>query len=903
MAEQSTSIWEAVMSMPTGSDLSAGPPAPPPKPNGYVDNWLTHIQHVGGATLSGGVSTTSCVYDTSFIYHFTLQPEWRDSKQRRITQPHITIKIGNTEYHVYINAHNTTQARLDGNADARIQFVAQGIADPDGLLQNFCNSLVAKRQAWSACRDYDTALAEYRKMYPWSTVVKGWTAQQNAAHASLVVRSKSGGVFVVVPQTGTAPPCVLKMADLRGDIQEPNTPPADAFSWLSDRYCVVCLDDGDRYVTVTKVNANRREDRFGKDSPERQMLQKMQWADAIQLKADAEIAAFFDASTVPGSLNGNELVFWFGNSFLQVDVTAEGLLKRDGFTRKVNEHIDDEIRLWAPRTQPGEAEFQERATAAVDTVGKNSSVVDDGTGPLVIPRKAAKKRRPTDEERRIGLPQYEVVGKYTLRGKETSEAVLKLGTEYCHMSQNQLTKLGEGEDRSNGMVLITLGGKQQGPFKIPDKLSELDFDRYTWINGLKDAGMVPCGQVRLITLSEDEYIVVLDDDAQFGPGGAYFAVTGTPGCLCFTHPVTQKLAVVDPAKAPTAKVVHPRFTLGRGRGFVLENTAEQFVVCPAALPQPPTPVTAGVVVIADKGGALLGFADLNTLGMLDMQTLIAAGHLTGQVNVSLDGTQTRFVSMDLNTCTATLHEFKSYVQAPLLSSDDETTTLLEAVIKSSESFTAGTGTGEFAGLMILRPVRTVELYSAVVVTTLSSGMCIISYDPTDHTWENSASVQLVQAYGATCNVLVTNADGTLAGYASSLEEETATEAFMALVSEYPGSHRRVKAYPVSSTGEPEESATDFDLIVPDGTVDTEPFTAPIVLMQPSLLECVDLLTEGFLYATVSTDSGAWTLCTPSVNPAEAFIVPGNMTFADALVRYKRDTDSGYVADDEADDLT
>lgn len=158
---------------------------------------------------------------------------------------------------------------------------------------------------------------------------------------------------------------------------------------------VVCLDDGDRYVTVKKVEGNRSDSKFGKDSPERRLLQKVKWADLIGLEADAEITAFFDANKVPGSLNGNAVVFWSGNSCLQADVTAEGLLKRDGFTRKVTRQIDNGISLWVPQAPPGAAEFRARARATVGEAGKNCYVVRQGSNTWVIPRAAAKKRQPT----------------------------------------------------------------------------------------------------------------------------------------------------------------------------------------------------------------------------------------------------------------------------------------------------------------------------------------------------------------------------------------------------------------------------------------------------------------------------------------------------------------------------
>lgn len=873
---------------------SGPPPDPPKKPDPYIpDDWKDYIRNVGGATLGDGESPTSLVYNTSNGYHFTLQPEWKDAEKRRIVQPHITIEGTNTS--VYINDFDTTPSRLQGNAAAKLQFAAVGIADPDVRLQSFCNGLVFKLQSFNACRAYDKDVAEYRKKYPWTTIVKVWTDQQNVTGDSLVVRSKLGGVIIVVPQKGSAAPCALKITELNSSIQEPKTPPTDAFSFLSENYCVIRLDGGDSYLTVAKLKANRSEGKFGKNSPERQMLQKMTWAQSILAKVDDEIITFADAKGIPGSLKDSVVIFWSGNSCLTADITIQDCRKRDDFKVKVTDLIYQEITQWVPQTEPDDAQFKAQAQEMVGKAGKNCYVVRVGSDIWVIPRQATKKREPTDEERRLGLTRYYVIGKYQPRGQDTGEVILRLGAQYWHAPQDALQEaLGPDEDRGKGIVLVR-DGVYLGPVKLPVNLIALDFARYQWINGLSKANTALCGEVTLITLPGQECIIVLDDDAQYRSGGSCFAATGTSGCVCFTHPASQQLAIVDPAKAAKVKVVRTLFTLGGGQGFVMANKAGLLVVCPAAPVSAVTPDT--VVVEAD--GDLIGFASLATLAPLDMTTLIAAGHLTAEVTVSLDQTL-GFCSVDRTTGSVTWYEFKGYLAAPLLATDNAAIKLLTEVTTGSGGFTAAVGTGDYAGCeMVLGPGNVLPLTPAVLLARLSSGKCVISYDHGNPAWENSVVVQLVPDFCSPCDLLVTNADGSFAGWAHSDSAEAVATVLAALVSPYTGgSHSRVWAYPFSGSSGPQESRYgEVDVIVPADAVLNEPFTATIIHMAPSLPDCLTLLAANSLYTTVSAVTGSATLCTPAADPSVAFVVPQGMPLARALAWQ----DAGYEADDDEPD--
>ncbi len=881
------------MSMPGGP-----PPPPPVRPNPYIpDDWEACIINVGGATISGSVSSTSVVYETSQGYHFTLQPQWKDPKKRNIVQPHITIQVGTNQHHVYIAEFETTPSRLAGNAAGTQVFIAQGIANPSGLLQNFCVSLTAKLQSFNACRDYDNAVAQYRKNYPWTTIVKMWTGQQNATRASLVVRSRSADIIVLVSQTGAAPPCVLTIKELNDGIQEPSSPPGNAFTYLSERFCVILVDGGAKYQTVAKVEANRNEAKFGKNSPERKALERNKWAASIVAEADAEIITLIDTNVVPGNLKNNALIFWIDSSCLQADVTAEGCLKRNDFKSKVTGQIYGEITLWVPQAEPGDAEFQEQARTAVRQASKSCYIVRQGAEIWVIPRSVTKKKQPTDEERRLGLDRYYLIGPYQPLGQDTGEVILRLGTQHWHTRKDALTPVGSNEDRDpDRHIVLVRDGILSGPFSLPAGLVVFDLARYQWINGLPKANMALCGAVTLIALPGEECIIVLDDDAQYSAGGACFAVTGTPGCLCFTHPVSQQLAIVDPARVAKVKIVRSLFTLGGRQGFVVVNAAGQLAVCPAG---PVGAVTADTIVV-EADGVLIGLASLDTLALLDMATLIAAGHLSGQVTVSFDGGLSCYITVDHITGGVTWYEFKGFFIAPLLAADNAVIKLLTEVTAGSGGFTAAVDAA--AGYQMVLGAGTIWWQTpAVLLARLSSGKCVISYDAANPAWENSAVVQLVPVFQSSCDLLVTNADGTFAGYAHSASAEGVATVLAPLVPPYTGgSHRRLWAYPFSGTSGPDESRyVEADVIVPADAVTSEPFTVTVIHMALSLPECLTLHAANSLYVTVSSVTNSPAFCTLSTDPSSAFVVPQGVTLAHALAWQ----DPGYDADDEVDGMS
>ncbi|MFI9276181.1 hypothetical protein ACIGXM_36710 [Kitasatospora sp. NPDC052896] len=884
-------------------DPGEGMPPPPVRPGTYVSetDWKAFVQRVGGAKRDN-VSLTSLVYDSGNGYHFTLQVEFADPRKQTIYQPHITH---DTTKAVYYDARYTlSNAAQAKNNNAAAAWATLGL-NYDALVRAFADAAEAMKKAFNASRTYDVAAEKYRNSYPWHAVLGTWVKKESAAGADLLILRQGGSRALLVERASDQNPCVIDVEkDIAKTIEMPGLTNYN-FGYL-DSHVRAVSEDGRFIGFITRAKlATRRNATHGSNSPERRLLNQLEWAQKVKLRiADAVTEEISTSGPTDGRRAGQMLLFRHGDVHVRADTAwtdgSKAVRDRAAFEQVVSGHVDAELSLWVPSTEPNDGMFLGRARDAVRKLSAGSRFIVAGGTTWVVPSGALQKAEA--QHRVAALPRLQVVEKYVPGGTDTGRIIVTLGGSHFHTPASlRPAEFGEKDDDSGFCLLVTQKGGIEKPCKRPDDLQPLDFARYSWIATLPDAGssLVRCGASNLVTLSDDECLYVYDDVRYYREGGDCFVPTGTVGAQRLRHPGTGEVVAIDPNSGAKVTVVADPLVLPRSGQCVLANAQQEYVLCDTSALVTVPPAFGASIVAVKTAGTIRGFLDLTSAPALTAQHLIDHAGLPARTTADYDDALGRYIRQDPHDGSLTSWAYLVHLSAPMKSDEPALRGFLQRVVTAPEGVAIVDGTGQYDGAVTAVSLEgELELYEASVVHWLTQGAdeteCVVVYaDGAD--WDDSACVTVLERFAAGCDLIVRD-QGAFQGYANSGTASHARHAVMAVTGEprSGGHHSHAPAYPMADRV-PQREPDTMHFVTGPGRPSDAPCLGVAVRANPSLQHYLEHLARGGAWYVVIGDDGGRLLCAPDDAVQDVLVLPASLSLDDAVRRFSSDsTDEAAV---------